>query len=83
MGDNFTSMDRMANSTGFNSTGYGFKYLVDFPNQNITDTSESAIDNLFIIFKIKVKVNGLNTQLSDHNSQLLEICIKNNSKAGY
>lgn len=37
---------------------------------------------IFINFEIKVKFSGLNTQLSNHDAQLLKIGIKNNCNPG-
>lgn len=49
------------------------RYLVNFPTR-ITDTSERVIDNVFTnIEKQLIHVTGLNTQLSDHDAQLVEI----------
>lgn len=54
----------------------GMRYLVDFPTR-ITESSESCIDNVFTnINKKYVNVLGVNTQLSDHDGQLLNITCK-------
>lgn len=53
--------------------GYGIEYLVDFPTR-ITENSCSAIDNILINFNRDItRVTGINTQLSDHDGQMLEI----------
>jgi len=53
--------------------GHGVKYLVDFPTR-VSSNSKTAIDNFLINFDSNnIKITGLNTQLSDHDAQLLEI----------
>lgn len=64
-----------SSSKSLNNTliSHGMRYLVDFPTR-ITDTSESVIDNVFTnIHYNQINVTGLNTQLSDHDGQLIEI----------
>lgn len=55
--------------------GHGVRYLVNFPTR-VTEESESAIDNFLINFDPrKTNTIGINTLLSDHDAQLLEIVI--------
>jgi hypothetical protein len=56
---------------------YNMKYLVDFPTR-VTTECESAIDNIITnLPKINLSIEGIITELSDHDAQLLKINIQN------
>jgi len=56
---------------------HNFKHLVNFPTR-VTENTESAIDNVFINFlPNSMQIIGLNTQISDHDAQLLTFEIPN------
>lgn len=52
---------------------YGMFYMVNFPTR-VTDHSRTAIDNFITnIDPSKVSVNGVITQISDHDGQLMKL----------
>ncbi len=57
---------------------YGFYYLVDFPTR-ITATTSTAIDNILTnVDRLKCKVTGIVTALSDHDGQIVEFNLSQN-----
>lgn len=61
-------------------TANGFQSLVDFPTR-ITESTETAIDNVFTnLNRNYYKIIGVNTQLSDHDGQILEIVVDTKNK---
>lgn len=56
--------------------GLNMKYLINFPTR-VTEESETGIDNIFVknIPKQNVSINGIITMLSDHDGQILDICV--------
>lgn len=52
---------------------HGLTYMIDFPTR-ISDTTATAIDNcLTNLNKNKIRAYGINTEISDHDGQVLEI----------